>query len=118
MAGRDDVRVELVSNPLEQLISRLASGVLHGRMERGSARENVRALRPERQARRFCQLTTELLIPGRGIAKAVIEMDDPRDAQLAVDLELAQQPEQRDRIGSAGDGHEHAIATADKGLAP
>ena len=52
----------------------------------------------------------ELLVVVGRLAQAVIEVGNARDRQLPAGLELAQQPQERDRIGPARERDEHTIA--------
>ena len=110
MTGRDDVGAELGRDALEELVARLTAGILHRRAELRRPRAHVDEIRAKRHARFGRERAAKLLVVVGRSAQAVIEVGHARDRQLAAGLELAQQPQQRDRIRPARERDEHTIA--------
>ncbi len=117
MASGNDIGLELGRDPLEELIPGLPAGILEGSPQPPGARSHVDQIRAKRQPELHRERAAELLVTMGRVAQPVIEVRDARDRELPASLEIAQQPQQRNRIRPARQRDEHTIAAAHQRVA-
>ena len=114
MAEGDEIRARASPCAIEEGIARRARRVLDRAPFLNRARADRLAIDEKPTAERLRQAADELLVGVGCRAQLMIEMREGDQLQLAFGVELMQDMRERDRIRSARDRRDHAIARANQ----
>src|SRR5262249_33978734 len=106
------------ARPLEERVARGARRVLDRSPLARCAGGNVLAVNQRREAERGGQRGNEALVAIGGGAKAMVEMNESGQAQLAGAVEVGENVDERRRVRSAGDGGDDATLRPDQVVLP